>query len=235
MFHLRSPFGGIFLALIFLASVLSYASAETQKPFYVSPESLPPTLLLPPPSEKSTAWQEEIRSVLAAQKNTSNEDRIAMRAEQKMRIELLTPILGNDFTRERKPKTFVLLDHVLSDTAAISEADKRFWHTRRPYLTDHRIKLWIDPLNESPGYPSGHTSETRVLAEVLGQLYPEQRAALREAAANIAWRRVEAGVHAPVDLEGGRALAMLILGSLMLSDDFQDDFLAAQKEASAQK
>ena len=59
------------------------------------------------------------------------------------------------------------------------------------------------PLNNSPAYPSGHTTDTCVLAEILVLLLPEKMSALRARADEIAWHRVEAGVHYPVDLEGG--------------------------------
>jgi acid phosphatase (class A) len=69
-----------------------------------------------------------------------------------------------------------------------------------------------------------------VLAEVLGLLFPDRLPALRARAEDIARHRVEAGVHYPVDLDGGRLLAMLELGALTASRGFQDDLKSAREE-----
>jgi acid phosphatase (class A) len=53
---------------------------------------------------------------------------------------------------------------------------------------------------------------------------------LRARADVIAQHRIEAGVHYPNDVEGGRLLAMLIVGALSENEDFQDDVENAKKE-----
>ena len=197
---------------------------------YILPQSLPPELLPPPPAEKSEAWQKQIAAVLQAQKQVSPDDITAIKDEQHVRLEMMTAPLGATFTRERLPQTFHLLDRVMASTEGVSEADKQFWHTRRPYLTDDHVHLYINRIDNSPSYPSGHTSTSRVLAEVLGMLLPEKRAELRAHAAAIAAHRVEAGAHYPNDLEGGRTVAMLVVGALTTNEDFQDDLKAAKEE-----
>jgi len=224
----------VFCAL-FMGSVSAGVRAETQKPFYIAPETLPPSLLIPPPTEGTVVAHKDVQAVIAAQKHISESDRAALVNEQHMRLELMTDVMGAHFTREQYPKTFALLDHVLSDAAAITEKDKFFWHIRRPYLVDHRVKLLVDPIDASPAYPSGHTSESRVIAEVLGLLYPDHLTDLRTHANVIAWHRVEAGVHYPTDLEGGRMLAMLMTGAFLQSDDFQNDLAAARAEIAQER
>jgi acid phosphatase (class A) len=206
------------------------ANADPVKGFFISPADLSPQLLPPPPAEGTKPARAQIAAVIAVQRHIPKADLDTMRAEQRLSLDDMTQILGSGFTRERLPKTFLMLDHVFSDTKAIAEADKNFWHTRRPYLVDHRIKLLIDPIDDSPAYPSGHTVSSRVLAEILGLLFPEKLEALRLRADDIARHRIEAGVHYPVDIEGGRMLAMLIVGGLLENDDFHDVSLAAQTE-----
>ena len=123
-----------------------------------------------------------------------------------------------------------MLDRVLASAEGVSEADKQFWHTRRPYVADDHVHLYINHIDQSPSYPSGHTSSSRVLAEVLGMLLPEKRAELRAHADMIAAHRVEAGAHYPKDLEGGRTVAMLVIGALTGNEDFQNDFATARDE-----
>lgn len=219
----------LFLLLIAAGASLcpSLAFAATH---YVAGAELPPQFLPPPPAEGSAAWKQNIDGVLAAQKHISRADIAAMRDEQHMRIGLVADVLGPGFTRAAYPHTFELLDGVLEDSEAIADADKRYWHTRRPYLTDARVKLMVDPIDQSPAFPSGHTAGSRVLAEVLGMIDPDRLADLRAKADSIAYHRIEAGVHYPGDVEGGHLLAMLIVGALANSDAFQSDLAAAREE-----
>ncbi len=219
------------VSLIVLTGFSPVDAADTDRhSYYVTIETLPPQLLVPPPAEKSVAWQRNIKVVITAQQHLSKNDLAAMRNEQHVRLDLVTGVLGPNFTRASKPKIFALLDRVLNDASIITEADKQFWHTRRPYLADRHIRLLVDPIDSSPAYPSGHTSETRVVAEVLGLLYPEKLDTLRQRADDIAWRRIEAGVHYPADINAGRMLAMLIVGALLENDAFRDDLAAAREE-----
>ena len=199
----------LFLAFLLTVTLAISALAEngTRTAAYVAPATLPPQLLVPPPDEGSESWRQEIDGVLKAQKNVSATDLAAMRNEQHVTVALIAKTIGDDFAPQRFPKTFALLGHVLEDAGRVSYADKKFWHTRRPYLTDHRVTLLVDPVDDNPAYPSGHATATRVLAEVLGLLYPERLEALRARAFEIAQHRIEAGVHYPVDIRGGETLA----------------------------
>ena len=199
---------------------------------YVQAETLPPQLLPSPPAEGSAVWKQQIAQVLQAQKHLSVSEIDAMRNEQRVRVEMMTSVLGASFTRANLPETFAFLDHVLGDAEQISSQDKKFFHTRRPYLTDVHVRLYVDAIDSSPAYPSGHTTDTRVLAEVLALLLPEKADIVSARADAIAWHRVEAGVHYPVDLEAGRSLAMLIMGAMLANQDFQDDLTAAKNEIS---
>ncbi len=209
------------------------AEAETTAPTYVAPMTLPPELLPPPPPENSPEWQEELATIVAGQESSAGLDELgAMRAEEHVRLDLLTDLIGPRFTRSGLPKTFALLDHVLADATIVTEADKKSWDTRRPYMADQHVKLLVDPPEDPYSYPSGHTSEMRTVAEILALLVPLKRDELRARAEEISQHRVDAGVHYSYDLEGGRMLAMLMVGALMRSDTFRQDLAAARDELS---
>ena len=196
---------------------------------WIEPQSLLPQLLPSPPAEGGEAWKAQIELVVAAQSSLSPAVISAIRNEQKFRVGLMTDTLGPSFDPERLPKTCALLDRVERTSEEVVDAAKKYWHTRRPYLADPRVKLLVDSTT-SDAYPSGHTSEARALAEVLGLLFPDRLPALRARAEDIARHRVEAGVHYPVDLEGGRLLAMLMVGALTTNSGFQADLSAARRE-----
>lgn len=223
-----SFFTRILLLFCLLLPHQGYAST-----FYANPDLLPPTLLAPPPTEGSPFNKSNIDMVIRAQKNVTDDARKAIREEQHLTPDLITSVLGPRFTQAEYPAAYALIDHVFYDSEAVTAIDKKYWHTRRPYLVDHRVKLMVDPIDSNPSYPSGHTSGSRVVAEVLAQLFPNYQEGLRSKASQIAWHRVQAGVHYPVDIHAGEEVAMLVLGAVMASPDYQRDFAAAQAEIAA--
>jgi acid phosphatase (class A) len=127
--------------------------------------------------------------------------------------------------------THKLIDKVYSDCRDTYNLAKEYWKTERPYQVNDKIKALVEkPISKA--YPSGHTSCSRVLAEVLGQILPAKRAELRERAAEIAYNRVIAGVHWPHDIEGGKETALLFFGALQQSEAYQADLKAAIAENS---
>jgi acid phosphatase (class A) len=210
-------------------------SGAPQAPVYLDVKTLPPTLLPAPPAKDSAAWKREMNSILAAQKNISKDEQATIVREQALHPELIAAFVSARLTRADYPKTFALLDNVFGDTFAVVQADKTYWHVTRPYLLNPGIKVLVHRLDDNPAYPSGHEAEALVMAEVLGMLYPDKREALLAYAESIGWHRVEAGVHYPGDLEGGRMLAMLIVGALTQDDNFADDLAEAQIEIDQKK
>lgn len=201
---------------------------------YVTPSDLPPQLLPAPPAENSKEGKKNLEAVITAQKHLSKATLKAIDHEQHNNICLLTDdILGPNFNPDNFPQTARLLKNVFEDTEIVTHADKDFWHTRRPYLVDKRVHLYVKPLDSNPAYPSGHSSVSHVEAEVLALLYPELAAKFRARADDIARHRVQAGAHYPVDIEGGQRLAMQIVGALMKSGDFRSDLEDAQDEVKS--
>ena len=228
--HTRSFCRALAFALLFIGLVPMAAEAH-ESCAYVCPTTLPPTLL-PPPLIGHDA-ERDLQAVIRAQHHLTPQDIVAMRDEQKMRLDIVTRVIGADFTRVHYPKTFELLDHVMADTQALSHADKNYWHTKRPYLISAKVKLMVDPIDSNPAYPSGHTSGSFVLAEVLGLLFPDKLADLRSRADAIAQHRIEAGVHFPSDVAAGKELGALMLGALLSNDNFQSDLDDAKEEIAA--
>jgi len=228
------------LAIMMVALIVTPAAAQvtenshTPRP-YLDVQMVPPDLLPAPPQEGTKAYRWQIESVITAQQQITAEDKEAMLDEQHLRLELLIDVLAEHITRETHPKIFHLLDRVWMDTRGITDQAKQYWHTRRPYLVDTRVKLGVEPLDESPAYPSGHTCGSMVAAEVLGLLFPKQRAVLYAKVESIARNRILAGVHYPNDLDGGRILATQIMVALMQNDEFLADLKDARAELAAAK
>lgn len=217
------------LLLLLICSVPAFA-AEREPPRYLDPELISPELLVPPAKEKTKAWDIEILMTSIEQKRASERDKEAMKVEQKASVEMVTTRLQDGFDAARYPKTFELLHHAFNDTAVVTDNAKKFWGIKRPYQIDPKqVKLLVDPIT-NPAYPSGHTSISYVLAEILGILVPDKRAELRQRAISIAKHRIQAGVHSPQDIEGGKRLGAIVLGAMLQNSDFQKDLAAAKEE-----
>ncbi len=214
----------------------SVAPEQEEKPrfVYLTPASVAYKQLPKPPKVKAKSWKSDIGKIIQIQKYAAPHEIAAARYEHRLRPDILTDVLGPNFSRVKLPKTFVLLDNVTSDSKAVTKQAKDHWHLPRPYVADKRVKLLVPALHpKNFAYPSGHTSTSLVLANLLGSLVPEAHFVLQHQAGRIANRRVLAGVHTPHDLTGGRVLGALIWQKLQAQSAFQDDLAAARAEIAA--
>jgi len=114
-------------------------------------------------------------------------------------------VIGDWFTAANLPRTAEIFRQVDADRFAIRSAGKAVWNRPRPPLLDPRIRACA-PLPASGSYPSGHATQAFLWAGLLAEIFPEQRAALRERAELVAWSRIVAGVHYPSDIVAGCGL-----------------------------
>ncbi len=188
-------------------------------------------LLAPPPlpdSPEQAADMEEVRAVFHAA--TSN-DTAAAYSEKTFSAFNFTPAIGAFFQSNNLPKTALFFNRVQADAAAITDNAKDFYKRPRPYVTDP--SLINGKLEKSFSYPSGHSTESMVLALVLADLFPDQHDAIIAEARSIGWHRVEIARHYPTDIYAGRVLAQAIVKQMNQNEDFQKDFAAAKAEVSA--
>ncbi len=200
---------------------------------YLAPDNVSPHLLAVPPKPKSKAWNADIAKIIQMQKYAAPTEVTEARAEQKVRPEIVTSVLGPHFNRETLPLTFKLLDNVAADSKAVTKEAKDYWHIPRPYVADKRVKLQINPLRPTNfAYPSGHTSSSLVLAKVLGDLMPNARPVLLQQAGRVASHRIIAGVHSPHDIAAGQQLGEAIYLQLRAKSAYLQDYSAAAAELS---
>jgi acid phosphatase (class A) len=79
-------------------------------------------------------------------------------------------------------------------------------------------------------YPSGHAAVGVMLAIVLGEMIPEQRAPLLVFGREYGNARVISGVHFPSDVEAGRILGALLAELMQQDARFQNDLCSARSE-----
>lgn len=92
----------------------------------------------------------------------------------------------------------------------------KFHHQRpRPFQLAQYYKLKLFPYKShsahTPSYPSGHTIQSIVILNVIGNKYPTEYQYCKELIEDICYSRIFLGLHYPSDNDGGREIGKAIL------------------------
>lgn len=188
-------------------------------------------LLAPPPlpdSPEQAADMAEVRAV--SQAAPSNDVAVAF-TQKKFNIFTFTPAIGPFFVPGRFPKTEAFFHRVQKDAETVTDGAKDFYKRPRPFALDP--SLASGKLEKSYSYPSGHSTESMVLALVLAEVFPDKQDAIIAEARNIGWHRVEIARHYPTDIYAGRVLAQAIVRQMNRSEKFQRDLAAVRMEVAS--
>jgi len=220
---------------VLLAAILSLvalaASAQTNLNYLAPGKPDAATLLTPPPmidSAEQAADMDEVRNVYHA---ASSNDMAAAYAEKKFSVFNFTSAVGSFLTVTNLPRTAAFFEKVQLDAEAVTDHGKEHFQRPRPYTTDPGLAN--GKLEKSFSYPSGHSTETMVLALVLADLVPEKHDAIIAHARLMGWHRVQIARHYPTDIYAGRVLAQAIVKQLQKSNDFQKELAAVKAEMDA--
>jgi acid phosphatase (class A) len=228
LLHRFRQFGAIaVLCLSFISLPLC-----AQDTHYLPPGQPDVVALLPPPplpgSPEQAADMQEVRTI--SRSAPSNDVAVAF-TEKEFTIFNFTPAIGSFFQPGKFPKTEAFMRSVQTDAATVTDNAKDLWKRPRPFMIDPTLAT--GKLEKSFSYPSGHSTESMVLALVLADLFPEKRDAIIAEARTIGWHRVEIARHYPTDIYAGRVLAQAIVRQMKQNPDYQHDFAAAQAEIAA--
>jgi acid phosphatase (class A) len=188
--------------------------------------------ILPPPpaldSVEQSADMETVRSVYHAASDADKNDAFS---ERKFTVFNFTGAVGPWFVETNLPKTTAFFEKVQTDAETVTDAGKDFFKRPRPYTTDPTLAN--GKLEMSFSYPSGHSTESMVLALVLADLLPDQHDAIIAHARTMGWHRIQIARHYPTDIYAGRVLAQAIAWQLKKSDAFEKEFAEVQAELKA--
>jgi len=85
----------------------------------------------------------------------------------------------------------------------------------RPYQLSHILSMRLYPFqsdtSNTPSYPSGHSIQSKVYADVLGNKYPKYDKQLQNLAEDIGTSRLSMGLHYPSDILFGDYVSELIV------------------------
>ena len=233
----------ISLAILLLAGFVAPSCADdlmvqpakrvrTSSLRYLAPEKPDVIALLPPPPPLDSAEQAaDMATVREVYHAASSNDIAAAYSEKKFSVFNFTPAVGSFFQSNNLPKTTAFFEHVQTEAATVTDNAKDFYKRPRPFVTDPT--LINGQLEKSFGYPSGHSTESMVLALVLAEVFPDKHDAIIARARNIGWHRVEIARHYPSDIYAGRVLAQAIFHEMNNSPMFQKEIAEVKKEVTA--
>jgi acid phosphatase (class A) len=187
-------------------------------------------LLAPPPLLDSPEQAADMATVRQVYHAAGSNDVAAAYSEKKFSVYNFAPAVGSFFQSNNLPQTTAFFEHVQTDAAIVTDGAKLFYKRPRPFVTDPT--LVNGQLEKSFSYPSGHSTESMVLALVLAEVFPDRSDAIIATARGIGWRRVEIARHYPTDIYAGRVLARAIVGEMNASPEFQKEIAAVEKEIS---
>ena len=217
------------LAPILCALALAIAPSRAAQTHYLpagEPDAV--ALLAPPPLPDSAEQAADLAEVQSVSRAVPGNEIAAALAEKKFTVFNFAPAIGDSFRPGAFPRTEKFFRLLQKDAEIVTGTAKQYWKRPRPYSIDP--SLATGKLEKSFSYPSGHSTESMVLALVLADLFPARHEAIIAVARRIGWRRVEMGRHYPTDIYAGRVLAQAIVREMKRNADFQRDFAAVKAE-----
>jgi acid phosphatase (class A) len=191
------------------------------------------TIIAPPPLPGSPEQAADLAQVEAVRHACTASEQTIAYSEKQFDIFTFTSVIGDFFQPGKFPKTEAFFERVQTDAAIVTDSAKDFYKRPRPFVVDP--ELANGKLEKSFSYPSGHSTESMVLALVLADLFPDQHDAIIAKARNIGWHRVEIARHYLTDIYAGRVLAQAIVREMKKNPDFQKDFAEAQAEIATMR
>lgn len=188
-------------------------------------------LLAPPPLPDSPEQAADLNTVRAVSRAASSNETAMAFSETKFSVFTFAPEVGPFFQLSALPATAGFFERVQADAENVTDAGKKFFKRPRPYTIDRTLAS--GKLEKSFSYPSGHSTESMVLALVLAEVFPEKHDAIVAKARGIGWHRVEIARHYPTDIYAGRVLAQAIVREMKRGEQFQKDLAAAKKEIAS--
>jgi acid phosphatase (class A) len=222
--RMKQAFRALWLSTTFV--LVGYGA----EPRFTSFTSADVNALLPPPPEAGSVQAlAEIDLVLRAQNTHTEADSARFKSENKRTPAAFRPVLGQDFTREKFPAVYELLEDVEKDSKLVTTDAKKHFARVRPKDVDSRVRPAMKS-DDDYAYPSSHATRGMMWAIILTEIAPQQKKALIARGQEIGWDRVLAGLHYPSDAYAGEVLGQALAQSMFKSERFRDRLARAKEE-----
>jgi acid phosphatase (class A) len=212
----------LIIAACAASTLLARAGATpAQHYFYLQPNAVDLTVLLPPPPDPSSVQEQaddkKVASIVANRTPAELADALD---ESRRNVFFFAPSVGAGFAPEHLPLTTAFFEHIGSDVEGFVDEAKSYWNRPRPpSATEKR-----------GSYPSGHAAFAASTAIVLADMLPEKRDQIFLQARLFAENRIILGVHYPTDIAAGWTTGTLAVATMMHDAAYLRDYKAAKAE-----
>ena len=114
-----------------------------------------------------------------------------------------------------RQEVYDIIKQIHDDVVPLIVKLKYHYQRVRPYQLSHILSMRLYPFESqttmTPSYPSGHSIQSKLYADVLGNKYPKFYKQLQALAADIAESRLAMGLHYPSDVIFGEYVTELCL------------------------
>ncbi len=182
-----------------------------------------------PPANSSDETKQELAFLQELVKSSRDDDTLSRIYYENKEASIHGAFVKEGLLSEENELLFELMNTVYKEHGYFILERKKHFSRPRPTQLDQSLVLVIDnPMHAA--YPSGHASQSYMMALILSDFDPEHTDVYKQFAIDIAHRREIAGVHYPSDSVAGRQLAVDVLAKLKEVPEFAERY-AAVKEA----
>jgi acid phosphatase (class A) len=202
--------------------ILRKTGISTPPTYYVAAAPYKTIDFAPPPAPGSDAQKADIAAILDWQQK---------RTQAQCDHANLTADVDYDyfwgakplFPKPLPPEVKKFLDRLYSDLEGAVTNLKDRYRRPRPYKAYPDQAVPCIKKSWGYSYPSGHSSFSRVFANVLSDIAPERRDEFFARADEVAQDRVIGGVHFPTDIAAGKAFGDQFHAELLKSEAYRKD------------
>lgn len=201
---------------------LKKAHLISQQVYYVQPDLFKTAEFAPPPAPESAEQLADIGTIMEWQNKRTKADCKKARKTAKATYDSFWG-KQSPFPEPLPAEVTEFFERIALDLEEAVTNMKGRWQRPRPFKA---YPGQAEPcIKKSSGYsyPSGHSSFSRVFANVLADIAPERRAEFFAAADEIAMDRVIGGVHFPTDIAAGKRFGDLYHAELLKSEAYRKD------------
>ena len=168
-----------------------------------------------PPSNSSKETKKELRSLQDQTKNVDKELKERINREDKnLEITFYEYLDKNNLDYDKN-----FIKSIIQETRIYVQHFKYKFNRPRPRQLGDLVGIPViqqeGEASNTPAYPSGHTTQARLIALFLGREHPEHREELLKIAEEIGINRIKGGFHYTSDHEAGRLVANDLWASLL--------------------
>jgi hypothetical protein len=125
---------------------------------------------------------------------------------------------------ENEEEVKKLIIDIIEDTKPLLNKLKFKFQRPRPNQLAHYYKLKLFPFKsvsaDSPSFPSGHAFQTRLLTEVIGNLYPKTYSFMQDVFKDICYSRIYLGLHYQSDID----VAIFCADKVLKNKEFKEKY-----------